>query len=63
MPVVEGWGRNRLATSIMYFSRIRGVWKRHARTVWRVMLSDKDTSASMGIENRRNELRDWLTKT
>jgi hypothetical protein len=24
MPVVEGWGRNRLATSMMYFSRIRG---------------------------------------
>jgi hypothetical protein len=63
MPVVEGWGRNRLATSIMYFSRIRGVWKRHAKTVLQALLNDTNTLASLGIEKRRNELRDWLTKT
>lgn len=62
MPVVDGWGESNFSRLMMYFVRIRGVWKRHRKTVWRAMRNDVETSTIVGIENRRNRLKDWLER-
>jgi hypothetical protein len=63
MSVVEGLGGNKFSICFMYFSRIRGIWKRHGKAIWRALLNDRDTSVSVGIENRRNRLKDWFEET
>jgi hypothetical protein len=56
----EPMTRNSLSYYLMYLSRIRSISKRHGKTVFRALVKDKDTCASMALENKRNAIIDWL---
>jgi len=47
----------------LYFFRIKGLLKRHSRTIWRLFLRDKEMSAFAIVGNKRNRLKDWLTRS
>lgn len=55
--------RNPLSLYLMYFYRIRSLLKRYGKGMWLAMLNDKDKSASFGIQNKRNRLKDWFEET
>jgi hypothetical protein len=44
----------------VYLSRIRSITKRHGKYVFRVLLRDKEITAAVAYENRRNTMREWL---
>lgn len=54
--------RNRLSVYFLYFFRIKGLLKRHRHTVWRLFLRDREMSTFAIFENKRNTLKDWLTR-
>ncbi len=54
---------NPLSVYFLYFFRIKGLLKRHGRTVWRLFLRDKEMSTFAIFENKRNTLKDWLTRS
>jgi hypothetical protein len=60
MPVVEGPRGNKLSICLMYFARLKGIWKRHSKTAWRALLKDRNTSSAVAIENKRNRLKEWF---
>lgn len=62
MPALEGREIGEFAAFRTYLYRIRGVWKRHGKTVWRALLGHQATMESVGIENTRNHLRDWVSQ-
>ena len=62
MPALEGREIGEFAAFRTYLYRIRGVWKRHSKTVWRALLGHQATMESVGIENTRNHLRDWVSQ-
>jgi hypothetical protein len=43
-----------------YFFRITGLFKRHGKTAWRLLLRNKEMQDFAHIENRRNALKDWM---
>ena len=51
-----------LSVYFLYFFRIKGLLKRHGQTVWRLLLRDREVSALAIFENKRNTLKDWLTR-
>lgn len=53
---------NPLSTYFLYFFRIKGLLQRHGRTVWRLFLRDREMSALAIFTNKRNTLKDWLTR-
>jgi hypothetical protein len=54
---------NPLTVYFLYFFRIKGLWKRHRQTVWRLFLRDREMSTFAIFENKRNTLKDWLTRS
>ena len=62
MAAVNSTSENPPPVYYLYFSRIKGLVKRHSRTAWRLFLGDKELAASADIENRRNALKDWLVQ-
>jgi hypothetical protein len=54
--------RNPLSLYLLYLYRIKGLFLRHGRIIWKLFLGDKETVTLAGMENRRNELKDWLVK-
>lgn len=54
--------RNPLPVYFLYFFRIKGLLKRHRRTVWRLFIRDKETSTFAIFANKKNTLKDWLTR-
>lgn len=54
--------RNPLSVYSLYFFRIKGLLKRHRLTVWRLFLRDREMSTFAIFENKRNTLKDWLTR-
>lgn len=55
--------RNPRSVYFLYFFRIKGLLKRHRQTVWRLFLRDREMSTWAIFENKRNTLRDWLTRS
>jgi hypothetical protein len=53
---------NPLSVYFLYFFRIKGLLKRHGQTVWRLFLRDREMSTIALFENKRNTLKDWLTR-
>jgi hypothetical protein len=54
--------RNPLSVYFLYFFRLKGLLKRHRQTVWRLFLRDREMSTLAIFENKRNTLKDWLTR-
>ena len=54
---------NPLSVYFLYFFRIKGLLKRHRQTVWRLFLRDREMSTFAIFANKRNTLKDWLTRT
>jgi hypothetical protein len=54
--------RNPLSVYFLYFFRIKGLLKRHRQTIWRLFLRDREMSTCAIFENKRNILKDWLTR-
>ncbi|MCX5826147.1 MAG: nucleotidyltransferase family protein, partial [Deltaproteobacteria bacterium] len=54
---------NPLTVYFLYFFRIIGLLKRHRHTVWRLFLHDRELSTLAIFTNKRNTLKDWLTRT
>jgi len=54
--------KNKISLYLLYFFRIKGLFLRHGRTTWKLFLRDKETVLLAGMENRRNELKDWLVE-
>jgi hypothetical protein len=53
---------NPLSLYLLYILRIKGLFIRHGRITWKLFLRDKEMVTLAGMENRRNELKDWLVK-
>jgi hypothetical protein len=53
---------NPLSVYSLYFFRIKGLLKRHRQTVWRLFLRDREMTTFAIFENKRNTLKDWLTR-
>jgi len=54
--------RNPLSVYFLYFFRIKGLLKRHRQTVWRLFLRDREMLTFAIFANKRNTLKDWLTR-
>lgn len=54
--------KNPRSAFVLYFFRIKGLLKRHRQTVWRLFLRDREMSTFALFENKRNTLKDWLTR-
>lgn len=54
--------RNPLSVYFLYFFRIKGLLKRHRHTVWRLFLRDREMSTFAIFANKKNTLKDWLTR-
>jgi Uncharacterised nucleotidyltransferase len=54
--------KNRFALYFVYYFRIKGLFARHVRTIGRLFLRDREMLAFVEVENRRNELKDWLAQ-
>lgn len=55
-------GRQPFRLYAQYCFRIAGVLKRHAKTVWLLLLRDKEIRGFAHIENKRNALKDRLLR-
>jgi hypothetical protein len=53
---------NPLSVYFLYFFRIKGLLKRHRQTVWRLFLRDREMSTFAIFANKRNTLKNWLTR-
>ncbi len=60
MTVMNTSGRGAVSLYAAYFSRVRGLLKRHSRTAWRLILRDREMLASVKLADKRNRLKDWL---
>lgn len=63
MRVVHPQIRGRLALLVQYCCRLRGMLQKQGAIVWRLCIRDAETVHCARIENRRNQLKDWITDT
>lgn len=60
MRTVHPRTRNRLALLGQYFFRSMGLFQRQGKIAWRLLLRDKEMLECLRIENRRNQVKDWI---
>lgn len=63
MADMQPQGRKPLSVYFLYFFRIKGLLKRHHQTIWRLLLRDRELATLTIFENKRNALKDWLTRS
>ncbi|MBN2106017.1 MAG: nucleotidyltransferase family protein [Deltaproteobacteria bacterium] len=61
MRIVHPQSRGRLALLIQYCARFRGMLQKQGAIVWRLLMRDKEIVRFAQIENKRNQLKDWIT--
>ncbi|MBN1380887.1 MAG: nucleotidyltransferase family protein [Deltaproteobacteria bacterium] len=57
----ESITRTSLSYYRIYLTRMGFLLKRHSHQIFKALLKDKDTTASIEYENRKNAIRDWLS--